>query len=153
MSDRLEDLHTAFIRLHDEHRQIDMMRGNPSPEQIALSRPMLAITDTVIDGIDCANYGGLQLLSGLPQARQLFAEYLGVSASEVIVQGNSSLALMHDIIAHARISGIGRGRWDNVKFICPTPGYDRHFAICEDFGIHMLPVPLYEHGPDMRAVE
>ncbi len=153
MDDRLIELRAVLSGYFNRGRKVDMTRGNPSPEQVALALPMLENTETSIGGFDCANYGPPPFIFGLPEAKQLFGKYLGVSSAEVIVQGNSSLALMHDIIAHSCISGAGWGRWENVKFICPTPGYDRHFAMCEEFGIHMIPVPLGDDGPDMDAVE
>lgn len=138
--------------------KLDMSRGKPSPEQLALSQALLddpSYTGALAqDGTDCRNYGALL---GIPEARRLFAELLGVSADETVVAGNSSLALFHDSIVFLMLHGApGSPPWRDqgpVKFICPVPGYDRHFSICERLGIHMLPVPLLANGPDMDEVE
>ncbi len=134
---------------------LDMTRGKPCPEQLDLSLGLLGIQEyRAADGTDCRNYGGLE---GLPEARRLFAELLEVEPGEVIVGGNSSLALMHDAIVQALIRGLPdappwRARGP-VKFLCPSPGYDRHFAICERYGIEMIPVAMRDDGPDMDEVE
>ena len=134
---------------------LDMTRGKPCPEQLDLSLGMLELHDyRAADGTDCRNYGGLE---GLPEARRLFAELLEVEPANVIVDGNSSLALMHDAIVQALLIGCPDAPpWrtqGSVKFLCPSPGYDRHFAICERYGIEMLTVPIGAQGPDMDEVE
>ena len=104
-------------------------------------------------GIDCRTYGGLD---GLPELKRLFSEILGVKQEQVIVVGNSSLNLMFDIISQGMIIGFGQGPWikkENIKFIALVPGYDRHFSICEYFGIELISIPLLHDGPDMDAVE
>lgn len=128
--------------------KLDMTRGKPSPQQLVLSEPMLDLAETFSgDGTDCRNYGGL---TGLPEARQLFGEILDVPAGTVVIGGNSSLALMHDLV----VQGLVRGVWGGARrFICPAPGYDRHFAICRHYGIDMTPVEMLPDGPDMDAVE
>ncbi|MEK3915163.1 aminotransferase class I/II-fold pyridoxal phosphate-dependent enzyme [Paenibacillus sp. FSL H7-0331] len=140
--------------------KLDMSRGKPSPEQLDLSMPML---DTVqssdllnaADGTDLRNYGGID---GIPEAKALFARLLGVDSKEIIIGGNSSLNLMHDTIARAMIHGVYGsqtpwGKLPVVKFLCPSPGYDRHFAICELFNIEMIVIDMLDDGPDMDTIE
>lgn len=138
---------------------LDMTRGKPCPEQLALSAEMLACLAPsdfkAADGTDCRNYGGLD---GIPEARGLFSELLGVAPEEILIGGNSSLNLMHDAMTWAVLHGAGPGlapwgRQPRVRFLCPSPGYDRHFAVCEHLGIEMIPVAMSEDGPDMEAVE
>jgi DNA-binding transcriptional MocR family regulator len=136
--------------------KLDMSRGKPAPEQLTLSEPLLgALTGwKAADGTDARNYG---LVLGLPEARALFASLLEVPAAQVVAAGNSSLELMHDVIAFAMLHGIaGQKPWKEqgkVKFLCPVPGYDRHFAICQALGIEMLPVPMNAEGPDLATIE
>lgn len=135
-----------------------MSRGKPSPEQLDLSLEMLGCVNADSgykseNGFDCRNYG---VLDGIRECKILFADLLGVDEDNIIVGGNSSLTIMFDYIAQCMISGAGAEPWshvDGIKFICPVPGYDRHFSICEYFGIGMIPVPLLEDGPDMDMVE
>jgi DNA-binding transcriptional MocR family regulator len=138
---------------------LNLGRGKPSPEQLDLSNGLLNILGAgdflASDGTDCRNYGGLQ---GLAEARQLFATMLDTSADRVIVAGNSSLELMHDTVEWACLRGVpgATAGWSAANpptFLCPVPGYDRHFTICEGFGIKMIPVPLTGGGPDMDVVE
>ncbi len=139
--------------------KLDISRGKPSPRQMDLTAPMLDVLNSGSDlhaqnGLDCRNYG---MLEGIPEARALFAEMLGVSTEEILVGGNSSLNLMFDTVASAYTHGIlGETPWcklDQVKFLCPVPGYDRHFAVTEYFGIEMICVPMTPDGPDMNLVE
>lgn len=139
--------------------KLDMSRGKPAPEQLDLSIDMLLhCLDgdyKSSNGIDCRNYG---VLDGIPEAKALFTEMLGISDDEIIVGGNSSLQLMYDTIIRALHFGVygGDKPWgscEKVKFLCPVPGYDRHFAICESLGIEMIPVDYKEDGPDMDVVE
>ena len=137
--------------------KLDMARGKPSPGQTALSKPMLdlltADSDLSDQGVDADNYGAPD---GLPSARALAAELLGVDAANVSVMGSSSLNLMYDCVEHGYVHGIGGGEpWCKqgvVKFLCPAPGYDRHFTVTESFGIQNVPVPMREDGPDMDVV-
>ncbi len=135
---------------------LDLTRGKPAPAQVALSNALdgiLAGDYRAADGTDTRNYGGLD---GLPEARALFGEVLGVPAQETLVGGNASLSLMYATLDCALNEGLGGGAWgagDAVKFLCPVPGYDRHFAICEYLGIEMVPVPMLDTGPDMDIVE
>jgi DNA-binding transcriptional MocR family regulator len=156
---KLEELAARYEEFRARGLRLDMTRGRPSPEQLDLSVGMLSCVApeeyAEAGGIDCRNYGGLD---GLPAARSLFAEYLQVQPDEIIVAGNSSLELMHDAVALAVSHGVpgGTAPWrelPSVKFLCPCPGYDRHFAICEHFGIDMVPVDVLADGPDMDAVE
>lgn len=137
--------------------KLDMARGKPSPEQTALSKPMLdllsADSDLSDQGVDADNYGAPD---GLPSARALAAELLGVDAANVSVMGSSSLNIMYDCVEHGYVHGIGGERpWcqqGEVKFLCPAPGYDRHFTVTESFGIKNVPIPMREDGPDMDVV-
>lgn len=138
---------------------IDMTRGKPSQAQLDLSSAGLANCLQAgeyrsRDGIDCRNYGYPQ---GIPEARELGAELLSLEAEQVVAAGNSSLELMYDAIAFAMLHGMPDGEpWgggEATAFLCPAPGYDRHFAICASLGIRMIPVPLTGAGPDMDFVE
>ena len=142
-----------------EGLHLNMARGKPGKEQLdAVSDILLALQEKELclsDGIEARNYGELE---GLPEARRLFADILGVDASECFVGGNSSLQLMYDTISKAFTHGMPHsekpwGKLEKIKWICPVPGYDRHFRILESFGIEMLSVPMTEDGPDMDAVE
>ncbi len=152
----LMDRYQAF---QTRNLAIDMTRGKPSPEQLDLALGML---DTVngnsyrtTGGVDCRNYGGLD---GIPEAKALFAEYLEVQPEEIIVGGNSSLNMMYDAIMRAMVYGevdsaVPWGKLPSVKWLCPSPGYDRHFAICEQLNIEMIPIDMGPDGPDMAKVE
>ncbi len=139
--------------------KLDMSRGKPAPEQLDLSIDMLLhCLDgdyKASNGIDCRNYG---ILDGIPEAKKLFEEMLNIGDNEIIVGGNSSLQLMYDTIIRALHFGVYGGdkpwgKCEKVKFLCPVPGYDRHFAICESLGIEMIPVDYKNDGPDMDVVE
>lgn len=152
-------LSTAYREMEQQGLHLDLSRGKPSPEQLELSRKMLdevnsgSVLDSV-DGTDCRNYGGLD---GIPEAKALLAGMVGCRPEQVIVGGNSSLTLMFDILSHAMIDGLlGGTPWCQVpdrKFLCPVPGYDRHFAMTEHFGFELVPVPMLADGPDMNLVE
>ncbi len=153
----LLDLKKALDQKYQEFKaqnlKLDMSRGKPCKEQLDLSMSILDIKDYSVDGIDCRNYGGLE---GLPSLRKLFAQLLDVNENNVIIGGTSSLTLMYDYIAQAMVSGVcGSKPWskyDKIKFLCPVPGYDRHFAFCEFFGIEMVNVPMTEEGPDIDII-
>jgi DNA-binding transcriptional MocR family regulator len=138
--------------------KLDMTRGKPSPEQLQLAEGMLALPGnrdfTSASGEDGRNYGNLQ---GLAETRALFSGILGAPPDQIVVGNNASLAVMHDTVVWALLKGVpgGAAPWSSapVAFICPVPGYDRHFAICEEYGVRMLPVPMTGQGPDMDAVE
>ena len=135
--------------------KLDMSRGKPAPEQLDLSN---ALTEALggykaADGTDCRNYGGT---IGLPEARELFGKLLDVPAAQVVVDSSASLSLMHDVIIYSLLNGTpGNAPWvrEPVTFLCPVPGYDRHFAICEARGIKMINIPMTEDGLDMDLVE
>ncbi|MDO4538977.1 MAG: aminotransferase class I/II-fold pyridoxal phosphate-dependent enzyme [Coriobacteriales bacterium] len=137
---------------------LDMARGKPGTEQVDLSRPMLDLLDSstnlVDEGMPVANYGAPD---GLPSARKFAAELLGVDPANVLVNGSSSLNLMHDVVVNAYTQGVGGNepwcRQKDVKFLCPSPGYDRHFAITARYGMQNVPIAMNEDGPDMDEVE
>jgi DNA-binding transcriptional MocR family regulator len=159
LQERRARLMTRYRQFQSRHLQIDMTRGKPSPEQLDLSMDMLTCVDAghyrTEDGVDCRNYGGAD---GIPEAKRLFSQFLGVGPDEIIVGGNSSLNMMCDTVLQAMILGVVDsdvpwGKLPAVKFVCPCPGYDRHFAICEHLGIEMIPVEMTADGPDMARME
>ena len=157
LCEQLKTEQKAYKKLVKRGVSVDMTRGKPSSEQLEIAMPMLTHAgeyDYKMSGIDARNYGEL---AGLKQARELFADILGVQADEVIVCEGSSLDIMYNVVQFALQFGImGSTPWnklDKVKFICPAPGYDRHFSICENFGIDMITVPMLSDGPDMDMVE
>ncbi len=136
---------------------LDLTRGKPSADQLSLSNAIEGILGGNFkdeDGTDVRNYGGLD---GIASARALFAPVMGVSADEIIIGGCSSLTMMYQAVQFAFELGVaGSDAWKKsgaVKFLAPVPGYDRHFAICEQFGIEMIAVPMDDNGPDMDRVE
>lgn len=133
---------------------LDMSRGKPSKEQLDLSMDMLKPIDYTENGVDLRNYG---MLDGIPSCKKLFADLLGVEPKNVVVGPSASLNLMYDYIAQCYTEGVlGSTPWcklDEVKFLCPVPGYDRHFTILEHFGIKMINVPMTLDGPDMDVIE
>ena len=152
-------LEAEYAKIKELGLALDMSRGKPAAAQLDLSMPMLDVitSETVLkseNGTDLRNYA---ILDGIPEAKRLIAEMVGTKPENVIVYGNSSLNIMYDQIARAELFGIcGNTPWsklDSVKFLCPVPGYDRHFAITEDFGIEMINIPMTEDGPDMDMVE
>ena len=160
-----EELEKEFKAVKAEYEQdrakalsLDMSRGKPGAENMDLSVDMFDLVgnDTGfknIDGIDCRNYGGLD---GLKELKVLFADILGLKPDQIIVGGNSSLNMMFDTIAQAMTHGFGAEPWcmqKGLKFLCPAPGYDRHFAITEYFGFELVPVKMNEDGPDMDEIE
>ena len=156
---RVEDLRKQYEEMKARNLKLDMSRGKPGPEQLDLTLGMLECVNAregylTGGGVDTRNYG---LLDGIPEAKQLFADMLGVNPANVIVGGNSSLNLMFDYIAGAYSKGVcGHTPWGQqgtVKFLCPVPGYDRHFAVTEYFGLELVPVAMKESGPDMDEVE
>jgi DNA-binding transcriptional MocR family regulator len=157
----IEALQRLSLREYEEFRArrlvLDMTRGKPAPEQLDLANDLLGLPgprDYFTDaGDDARNYGVVQ---GLPETRALFSTILGAPADRVVVCDNSSLAVMHDCIVWALLKGVpgSVGPWSPAPtFICPVPGYDRHFAICEEYGIRMVPAPMTGEGPDMETVE
>lgn len=166
----LESLsHADLVALHARHQQdyaelqamqlaLDLTRGKPSAEQLDLSNALLGLPGEDYrdgQGADTRNYGGQH---GLPELRAIFGELLGIPVSNVIAGNNSSLELMHDVVAFSMLhGGVDSMRpWKDeagVKFLCPVPGYDRHFAITETMGIEMIPVPMRDDGPDVDLIE
>ncbi|GGY01423.1 aminotransferase class I/II-fold pyridoxal phosphate-dependent enzyme [Streptomyces hiroshimensis] len=154
----LEQARQDYRDLAGRGLALDLTRGKPAPEQLDLSEDLLSLPGgryNSADGTDVRNYGGLQ---GLPELREIFAEALQVPAAQLLAAGNSSLGLMHDCLVHALLSVLpgAESRWveqERIAFLCPVPGYDRHFALCERFGIDMIPVPMTPEGPDMDVVE
>ena len=155
----LTEVRGAYDAFKTRGLKLDMTRGKPAPEQLDLANGLLGLpgngdyfSDAREDG---RNYGGVQ---GLAEVRALFSRMMGAPADQIIVGENASLSMMHDSIVWALLKGVpGSARpWikeDQVTFLCPVPGYDRHFAICEEFGIRMIPVRLGGQGPDMDQVE
>lgn len=151
-----ENLERQYREFMAKNLKLDMSRGKPSSSQLDLTNPILNKLENYItcDGIDARNYGGLE---GIPEARRLFSELLGLEVDRIIIGGNSSLNLMYDAVMRLYVFGTnGFAPWRKLpktKFLCPSPGYDRHFKICEDLGIEMITVPMTETGPDMDMVE
>lgn len=152
-------LEAEYAKIKEMGLSLDMSRGKPAAEQLDLSMGILDTVDakSVVkseNGTDLRNYG---VLDGIPEAKKLIGDMVGAKPENVIVYGNSSLNIMYDQIARAEIFGIcGNTPWsklDKVKFLCPVPGYDRHFAITEEFGIEMINIPMTADGPDMDMVE
>ncbi len=136
--------------------KLDLTRGKPSSEQLDLSDGLLALptTTTTPDGVDARNYGGL---AGVTELRAMFAELLGIEVEQLSAQGASSLTLMKDVLSYLWLKGgvdsvRPWGAEEKVRFVCPVPGYDRHFTLLEWFGIEMVPVPMTDEGPDADAV-
>lgn len=153
-----ENLEKEYSEVLAKGLKLDMSRGKPSGAQLDLSMDMMDVlnssSELVCDGVDCRNYG---VLCGITEAKQLLADMIEVPVDNVIIYGNSSLNVMYDTISRSYTHGVlGETPWcklDKVKFLCPVPGYDRHFAITEFFGIEMINVPMTPTGPDMDMVE
>ena len=161
--DELKALKKELTRKFEEVKakglKLDMSRGKPSTEQLSLSMGMMDVLTSSSDlvceeGVDCRNYG---VLDGIREAKQLLADMMEVPKDNIVIFGNSSLNVMYDTVARSMIHGVmGSTPWcklDKVKFLCPVPGYDRHFAITEHFGIEMINVPMTPTGPDMDMIE
>lgn len=154
-----QELQKKYFELKNAGISLDMSRGKPGTDQLDLSVDMLDILNSSScfkgkQGFDLRNYGQLD---GIIEARELFGELMDAPADHVMVYGNSSLNIMYDLISRAMLHGIGQNtpwcKQEHIKFLCPVPGYDRHFAITESFGIEMITIPMDENGPDMDLVE
>ena len=154
-----KELELEFEKVKQKNLKLDMSRGKPSTEQLNLSMGMMDVlrsdSDLVCEeGVDCRNYG---VLDGIRETKQLLADMMEVPKDNIVIFGNSSLNIMYDTVARSMTHGVmGSTPWmklDKVKFLCPVPGYDRHFTITEHFGIEMVNVPMTPEGPDMDLVE
>jgi DNA-binding transcriptional MocR family regulator len=152
------ELDAVFSKYKEKGHKLNMTRGVPSEGQLALCNDMLTCLSAqdykAANGLDCRNYGGLD---GIPEMKKIFADLLDLSVDEVIVCGNSSLALMFDNVSVNMSHGVRDGKpWTGqgkIKFLCPSPGYDRHFTICDYFHIEMIPISMDSNGPDMDTIE
>ena len=160
LSARLQQLQSEYQQILSQGLSLDLTRGKPSTAQLDLSDELDGILQgdyRAADGTDCRNYGGGL---GLPEARKLAADYLGCRPEQTLVGGNSSLQLMYQCVLYNHLFGNGEDQsWQQeanggkIKFLCPAPGYDRHFSVCEALGIDMIPVTMNSEGPDMDLVE
>ena len=160
LNDMLKELTIQFQEAKKLNLKLNMARGKPSADQLDMNMGLLEFPKGFMleDGTDARNYG---VLEGIPECRRLLGQLLGLKPDQIIIGGNSSLNLMFDTMAfHCLFGTQGEKPWSfyayegsPVKFLCPVPGYDRHFQICEELGIQMIPVPLLEDGPDMEMVE
>ncbi|MGN1133501.1 MAG: aminotransferase class I/II-fold pyridoxal phosphate-dependent enzyme, partial [Oscillospiraceae bacterium] len=163
--EQLTDFKNKQQKAYDDFKakglSLNMARGKPSSEQLDLAMQMLAAVNSydadykASDGTDCRNYGGLD---GIIDAKRLFAQMLDLSTDEIIVCGNSSLNIMYDTIAKCVIFGVdGESKpwkdYEKIKWLCPAPGYDRHFAITENMGFELITIPMNDDGPDMDMIE
>jgi len=155
----LKQLQAEYLALQQRGITLDLTRGKPSPQQLDLSNELLNLPGVpnfmAENAVDTRNYGGLQ---GLSEVRHLFSSMLEAPPEQIVIANNASLALMHDIVAFALLKGTCDSpepwsKQSDIAFICPVPGYDRHFKICEDYGIRMISVGLQEDGPNMDEVE
>ncbi len=153
------ELSKSYQNFQAQNLKLDMSRGKPCTEQLDLSADLLdCLTKSdykASNGIDCRNYGGID---GIPEAKKLFSWILDAKPEEIIIGGNSSLNMMHDLISRAMLHGLPESdvpwsKLPKIKFLCPSPGYDRHFAICQHLGIEMIKVNYQDDGPDMDQVE
>ncbi len=157
LASRLETLRADYAALQGQGLKLDLTRGKPGADQLDLSEGLLGLPTSHVDasGTDVRNYGGLD---GLPAMRQIFADLLGVDVANVVAGGNSSLTMMHQVIVAMLLHGgpDSPRPWSQepvVKFVCPSPGYDRHFTMLAELGIEMVPVPMNADGPDVAAVK
>ena len=159
LRDLQEQLNSKYVDAKGKGLALNMARGKPSPAQLDMVMDFLDVLDsksvmTSEDGVDTRNYGEMD---GIPEAKKLMADIMDTQPENVIVCGNASLNIMYDTFSRAFVHGImGNTPWgklDKVKFLCPAPGYDRHFSICEHFGVEMITVPMFSDGPDMDMIE
>ena len=154
-----EGLEAEYKKFQQRGLKLDMSRGKPSQEQLDLSMGMMDVLNSGVDltcddGTDCRNYG---VLDGISEAKQLIGDMIECNPDNIIIYGNSSLNIMYDTISRSMTHGVmGNTPWcklDKVKFLCPVPGYDRHFAFCEHFGIEMINIPMNSDGPDIETIK
>lgn len=160
LSALLNDLEVQYKEAQAQNLKLNMARGKPATTQLNLSNALLDKMEsyTLADGTDARNYG---ILDGIPECKKLFGELLGINPDQIIIGGNASLNVMFDTLSFLCLFGTGgcepwiysKHNGNPVKFLCPVPGYDRHFTICEELGIEMITVPLNEDGPDMDIVK
>ena len=159
LREELSSLMQLYADYQEMKLSLNMSRGRPAKEQMELAQGMLSCLTpedmTLENGTDVRNYG---VLEGIPEARKLMGDLMGLRSEEVIVCGSSSLNIMYDLVSHAYTHGVcgGSKPWsqaEHPKFLCPVPGYDRHFAITEYFGIDMIQIPMTKDGPDMDLIE
>ena len=153
------ELEKAYEDAKGKGLKLDMSRGKPSAAQLDMTMPIMDVLNAESDlrteaGVDCRNYG---VMDGIPEAKALMGAMMGVAPEKVIVCGNASLTIMYNTVSRSVTHGVcGSTPWcklDKVKFLCPVPGYDRHFAVTEHFGIEMINIPMTPTGPDMDLVE
>lgn len=151
-----KELYEKYNKYKSLNLSLNMSRGKPSGSQLNITNGILAKLDSYItqDGVDARNYG---VLEGITEIREIFAELLNLDKDNIIIGGNSSLNLIYDTFARFMLFGtLGSIPWSKlpkIKFLSPSPGYDRHFSICEEFSIEMIPIPMLETGPDMDMIE
>ena len=151
-----EEVQKQYEEFKAQGLKLDMSRGKPAAAQLDLTNGLFSALDDyhTESGLDARNYG---VLDGIPEAKKLFSDLLGIPAEKIIVGGSSSLNLMYDALTRLMLFGTqGEKPWKDVpgiKWLCPSPGYDRHFAVTQDMGIEMIPVPMRADGPDMDVVE
>lgn len=156
LSQLKKTLDEVYATYQEKKLNLNMSRGRPSAAQLDLMKDFFNDTSYIAqDGTDCRNYG---VIDGLPEARELFGQMIGMPKENVIVLNNSSLEFMYNMVSYAMTHGVSQGskpwgKYDKIKFLCPVPGYDRHFAITEFFGIEMINIPMHLDGPDMDMIE
>lgn len=157
LAERLTDLRADYTWLKEQELKLDLTRGKPGADQLDLSEALLTLPTGHTDrtGTDVRNYGGLE---GLPEMREIFADLLGIDAAQVVAGGNSSLSMMHQVVTWMLLKGgpDSPRPWSQeevVKFVCPVPGYDRHFTMLAELGIEMVTVDMHDDGPDVAQVK
>lgn len=157
LAERLTDLGADYTWLKEQDLKLDLTRGKPGADQLDLSEALLRLPTGHVDrtGTDVRNYGGLE---GLPEMREIFADLLGIDPAQVVAGGNSSLSMMHQVVSWMLLKGGPDSprpwsREDVVKFVCPVPGYDRHFTMLAELGIEMVTVDMHDDGPDVAQVK
>ena len=156
LKSRYDELYSKYEEYKSQSLSLNMARGKPGSDQLALSDgildPALLGNFKASDGTEVRNYG---VLDGIPECKAIFADILSVKPENIIVFGNASLTIMYDYVSQCMVFGAGDGPWagKKIKFLCPVPGYDRHFTILEHFGIEMINVPMNENGPDMDLID